>query len=180
MELKASCSDLNVAGAWWKAVWRLKIPSEIKMCVWSASHQWIPTLANLANRKMQVDCLCVRCHHFPKSTLHALWTCPGLKSVRTCVPFVKKSWHQGMANILDFFSSCLWLLQQQELEVLCVMLWRIWFQRNQIVHASIPIELSRIFSWALEYISEFSTANSRTSPKIVVSLAGSNGWIAPA
>ncbi|KAK3175494.1 hypothetical protein Dsin_017212 [Dipteronia sinensis] len=48
-------SVLSDSVSWWKTLWRLQIPSKIKLFVWKACHQWIPTLVNLANRKVHVD-----------------------------------------------------------------------------------------------------------------------------
>ncbi|KAK2639071.1 hypothetical protein Ddye_026866 [Dipteronia dyeriana] len=83
------------------------------------------------------------------------------------------------ASLGDYFISCLRLLQQQELEIFCVMLWRIWFHRNQVLYSSAPFDLPNIFSWAQEYLSEFSAAIDVVPAERLADQLGIHRWKAP-
>ncbi|KAI9174203.1 hypothetical protein LWI28_013648 [Acer negundo] len=68
-------SSLNSSGStgWWKSLWKVCIPLKVKIFIWKAWHNWIPTKANLAKRGIKVDGICPQCNIEEESTLHALW-----------------------------------------------------------------------------------------------------------
>ncbi|TXG51380.1 hypothetical protein EZV62_023904 [Acer yangbiense] len=41
---------LSLNDSWWKYLWRIKIPAEVKLLLWRASHDWVPVYCNLAKR----------------------------------------------------------------------------------------------------------------------------------
>ncbi|KAK2656123.1 hypothetical protein Ddye_009175 [Dipteronia dyeriana] len=45
-------SGLDKAESWWKFLWRMKLPSKVKLFIWRACHNWIPTRTVLAMRKV--------------------------------------------------------------------------------------------------------------------------------
>ncbi|KAK2635571.1 hypothetical protein Ddye_030363 [Dipteronia dyeriana] len=85
----SSLSGLNLSNSWWKFLWRIKVSSKVKLLVWRACHNWIPSNVNLAMRGMKVDCSCPFCSTKPESTIHALWFCPTLKKVQTMCSFLR-------------------------------------------------------------------------------------------
>ncbi|TXG67037.1 hypothetical protein EZV62_008312 [Acer yangbiense] len=48
---------------------------------------------------------------------------------------------------------------EKDLVFMCVVLWRIWFWRNQIVHSSLPYRIEEVVGWASDYIGEFRKTN---------------------
>ncbi|KAK3198035.1 hypothetical protein Dsin_021450 [Dipteronia sinensis] len=73
MEANPSASNSSALVKRWKALWKLAISLKIKIFVWKAYHDWIPTIINLARRGIQVDGRCLFCNSTDKMTLHALW-----------------------------------------------------------------------------------------------------------
>ncbi|KAK3229618.1 hypothetical protein Dsin_001499 [Dipteronia sinensis] len=51
------------------------MPLKIKIFIWRACNDWIPTLANLNKRGIEVNRICPVCKQAYESTVHALWTC---------------------------------------------------------------------------------------------------------
>ncbi|KAK3230518.1 hypothetical protein Dsin_002399 [Dipteronia sinensis] len=74
-----SCSSLDSSESWWKYLWRMKIPSKVKIFLWRVSHNWIPIGCNLNKRRIPVDVFCHICCRRPETSFHALWCCPSLK-----------------------------------------------------------------------------------------------------
>ncbi|KAK2638134.1 hypothetical protein Ddye_025929 [Dipteronia dyeriana] len=48
-----SSSGLALSESWWKFLWRIRIPTKIKLFIWRACFDWIPTHFNLAKRRME-------------------------------------------------------------------------------------------------------------------------------
>ncbi|KAK2653785.1 hypothetical protein Ddye_013641 [Dipteronia dyeriana] len=75
-------SGLNDAFSWWKLLWRLNIPLKVKLFVWRACNNWIPTMVNLEGRGLRVSSRCPVCDYGRETTWHALWGCKKHKPVR--------------------------------------------------------------------------------------------------
>ncbi|KAL5835105.1 hypothetical protein ACOSQ3_014694 [Xanthoceras sorbifolium] len=72
-----SCSSLS-GGFWWKILWRLKIPSKIKLFCWKACNNWLPTVQVLRSCHLHTSGCCQFCRNSEESVLHAIWSCPEL------------------------------------------------------------------------------------------------------
>ncbi|KAK3221525.1 hypothetical protein Dsin_008550 [Dipteronia sinensis] len=55
-----SNSGSNPCNDWWKALWQLNLPLKIKIFIWKACYNWIPTMSNLHHRLLlRTFALCV-------------------------------------------------------------------------------------------------------------------------
>ncbi|KAK3222717.1 hypothetical protein Dsin_009742 [Dipteronia sinensis] len=113
-----SSFGLSSSESWWKALWRIKVPSKIKIFMWRASNNWLPTGVSLQRRKIQVNVLYPVCHKRPKTTLHGLWCCPALKKSRSLCSFIKNLKCNDGTDVLDFLLSCCTVLNTDSLELL--------------------------------------------------------------
>jgi hypothetical protein len=59
----------------WKTLWRLKIPSKIKIFAWRALHGLMPLKSILANRHIGTSGQCPICSQAPEDILHLLFQC---------------------------------------------------------------------------------------------------------
>ena len=75
-------SGLSLAESWWKFLWRLNLPLKVKLFMWKACHNWIPTHVNLANHGVQLNTVCPLCLKSNETSLHALWFCDTLRCIR--------------------------------------------------------------------------------------------------
>ncbi|KAK2646770.1 hypothetical protein Ddye_021965 [Dipteronia dyeriana] len=73
-----SSSGLSDMESSWKFLWRIKVPTKVKIFLWKACHNLLPTHVNLAKRELNVDVLCPFHHAKPETTMHALWNCSSL------------------------------------------------------------------------------------------------------
>ncbi|KAK3226506.1 hypothetical protein Dsin_006368 [Dipteronia sinensis] len=85
-----SSSGLNRMESWWKFLWPIQVPLKVKLFIWRACHNWIPTNMNLARRGLQVSMGCPVCNCSMESTLHDVWGCSVLKVVRESYDFGRK------------------------------------------------------------------------------------------
>ncbi|KAK0594791.1 hypothetical protein LWI29_000556 [Acer saccharum] len=171
-----SPSGLSGLESWWKYLWRIKVPPKVKLLLWHACHEWIPTIGNLVKRRVPLDELCSLCHRGPESTIHALWSCPKLKIFRSMWPRLKDVQIQSGISFLDFIILCKSLLTLDDLEVFCVSIWRVWFLRNDAVHNAKVAPVGDVVPWAMAFRDEFQNANggasSSSGPRSLVA----NSW----
>ncbi|KAK2637437.1 hypothetical protein Ddye_032229 [Dipteronia dyeriana] len=79
-----SSSGLNATESWRKYLWRIKIQAKVKLHIWKACFNRLPTNVNLAKRGLPVETQCSLRDKWPETTMHALWTCPATKKVYPC------------------------------------------------------------------------------------------------
>ncbi|KAK2664760.1 hypothetical protein Ddye_003334 [Dipteronia dyeriana] len=56
-------------------IWHRNVPSKIKVFMWLACHQWLPTFHSLAKRGVPSNGIYPRCFHRPETVIHALLGC---------------------------------------------------------------------------------------------------------
>ena len=80
-EAGTSSSDhLSISSiSWWKALWNLRIPTNVKIFVWKACNDMLPSIEALVKPKISVQKLCPMCKWKNESVLHCLWSCRCLK-----------------------------------------------------------------------------------------------------
>ncbi|KAK0598187.1 hypothetical protein LWI29_032371 [Acer saccharum] len=70
-----------------------------------------------------------------------------------------ESWNLSDEVAKDFFFYCSQNLGKKDLELLCVILWRVWFLRNQLVHSECRQDVDNVVLWSNEFLAEFHVAN---------------------
>ncbi|KAK2640685.1 hypothetical protein Ddye_028480 [Dipteronia dyeriana] len=153
MDIQSS-SGLASSESWWKFLWRIRIPTKIKLFIWRASFDWIPTRFNLAKRRMEVETNCPICGKFMETTTHALWNCSALKLIRS-------SYHSfsgfGVEDNMPFFD--LMLLCKNKMLVEEFLIWNIWWCRNNVVHGRHGLPDVDVVPWAKAFLDKYGTTN---------------------
>ncbi|KAK2644417.1 hypothetical protein Ddye_019612 [Dipteronia dyeriana] len=140
---------------------------------------WIPTSVNIARGGVMTGVDCPICGVEPESTLHALWGCLGLADVRSSsVAFQKLPWSVD-GSFMDFITSCARILVVMEMEFLCVVLWCIWWMRNQVAHGVFNRREESIVGWAYDFLFKFREANFKGSELTHPRPISSSSWSAP-
>lgn len=62
----------------WKAIWQLNVPSRVKLFMWQAYQNILPTKMNLACKKITENAFCL-IYGAEETTIHSLWACPAAK-----------------------------------------------------------------------------------------------------
>ncbi|KAL5823720.1 hypothetical protein ACOSQ4_021620 [Xanthoceras sorbifolium] len=75
-KMRESSSDSSLDRKWWGLLWSLSLPPKVKVFIWKVCHKVIPSLCNLARRKVVVEVGCRFCGGEAESDAHALWWCP--------------------------------------------------------------------------------------------------------
>ncbi|KAL5555878.1 hypothetical protein UlMin_038114 [Ulmus minor] len=168
METISSSSSSNHI-PWWKQFWRLQIPAKIRIFVWKAYNDWIPTAVNLANHGVPTHKRCSICSEANDTTTHGLWECTAMKPLKVMCKTIFQLHlpsHCSMKELLRSASEC---LKSDKMELLCILLWRIWFRRNKWIHEKIWLDDNSCLAWAQQHLEDFKTAsNKQTIPHIPI------------
>ncbi|XP_042958198.1 uncharacterized protein LOC122293794 [Carya illinoinensis] len=94
-------------GSWfdWRKLWNLNVPGVVKVFLWKALNDCLPTRNNLKKRKVIEDAYCPICGTEEETVTHALWSCRGLLS----------------------------LVAKEDLELVAVVMRGVWFRRNAFI-----------------------------------------------
>ena len=57
-----SSSYVNSDVVWWRKMWSLSIPPKVRLFVWRAFHEILPTMVSLKFRGISCDGICPRCN----------------------------------------------------------------------------------------------------------------------
>ncbi|KAL5543171.1 hypothetical protein UlMin_010881 [Ulmus minor] len=172
----SSSSTLSL-NSWWKQFWCLRIPPNVKIFIWKAFHNWIPTSVNLAKHGMPTQTRCLLCNEADDTSLHALWGCKALNSLKVmCDPLLQFKL-PPQCDLKEFLLSANDALSSENLEFLCILLWRIWFRRNKWIHEKIWLDDDSCYSWARQHLADFLEANCRKEDSLKKGLA--IPWQAP-
>ena len=106
----------------------------MKLFVWRVFHDSIPTLFNLGHRGVKVNKFCPQCKESIETPFHALFGCQAVVLVwQSCALRDEvESCSPGPMDLvlLHIFPK----LKSSDLEIICMLLWLIWYDRNQVVH----------------------------------------------
>lgn len=78
---EASVLDNGEVKKFWTALWRLNMPNKVKTFAWRACTECLPTLKNLARRKVVQSKVCLSCEKELESVVHALCGCENIRVV---------------------------------------------------------------------------------------------------
>lgn len=73
---RGECSGQCARNIVWKKIWSLEIPNAVKMFMWKACNDFLPTKLNLLRRGVVNNDRCSICERGAESMKHCLWSCP--------------------------------------------------------------------------------------------------------
>ncbi|XP_041004074.1 uncharacterized protein LOC121249430 [Juglans microcarpa x Juglans regia] len=135
----------------WEKLWKLNVLGIIKVFVWKAIANCLPIKKNLMKRKVTKEALCPMCKRCDETVCHVLWSCSGASDVWACERSPVQNWSSSEN---DFFE--LWyegILAQ--LEVMAVVLRRLWLRRNVLVFDNGFEGPNEVFNQAVDCLTEF-------------------------
>ena len=141
--------------ALWKKIWTLKTPPKIKMFVWRACSNILPTRENLHGRKMKIDPQCEICCQKPESIGHLLWECPLVRNVwALCRGKIQKC-SNAEQDFFALFRMMANRLTQMELDRWATISWALWNARNKFYFEKVQQHPKAILEGAIGYLEEY-------------------------
>jgi len=166
-ERRASqCSKGNTGQDVWKTLWAMELPNVVKMFVWRACQNILPTRMNLFKRKIIEEAKCPCYEVEDEILIHALWTCPTTQDVwgSKTSPFEK--FYASGVSFKEVFEDRIQRYSKEVLELLVVVARGIWFRRNKLVFEGAFSHPDNIFSAALNFIREYKESLVKDKPLV--------------
>ncbi|KAL5779271.1 hypothetical protein ACOSQ2_010008 [Xanthoceras sorbifolium] len=137
----------------------MQLPSKVKIFLWRACHNALPTSTNLLDRKVHIFPLCCCCNKEMETIGHAIWNCELLQSIRDDSSFIGKLPNVILNSVLDFLIYCWTVLSSSDLLLLGIVLWKVWNLRNCILHHQPCIIAADLVPWCRAFLADFATAH---------------------
>ncbi|KAH9695348.1 putative reverse transcriptase/RNA-dependent DNA polymerase [Citrus sinensis] len=135
--LKLKCPDSPCSSdsslSQWNVIWAAELPEKIKIFMWRAVKNLLPTTSNLWRRKIVGSPICRRCGVKNEDVIHALLDCKVAKKVwrnAGCAEEIEKLVQQDLMAVLVEIQR---KKGKKELELIVVLCWTIWYSRNLFI-----------------------------------------------
>jgi ribonuclease HI len=128
----SSSSEGSLRGLW-RRLWSISGPRVVKLFMWQACNDILPTNENLFKRKVLTEALCPICRSETESVGHALWSCPAAQDVwHECSNRIQKT-PLKHTRFLDIFEGLLQRFEEVEVDLFASVARQVWLRRNSWV-----------------------------------------------
>ncbi|KAH9652505.1 zf-RVT domain-containing protein [Citrus sinensis] len=164
----------------WKYIWSLNLPAKVKIFIWRALSNLLPTVGRLYKKNVLESPICQRCSNAAENVYHALIGCNQARKVWKLAGFVHLVRQVHNEDIWDVFQNAMLSVSKAEFELLAASMWTIWHARNEF-HFSKSISdpssiLAKVEAMCSSYqmisFQEETAAGSRSEPTVT-------GWKPP-
>jgi hypothetical protein len=110
----------------WKEIWNLRVPNVVKLFLWKALHNLLPTRTNLARKGVINDTVCPICGRVDESVEHILWSCSSSMDVWGGGPRSLQKCGVNKSTFPTLFEGVMRRCNKDDLELFAVTARRIW------------------------------------------------------
>ncbi|KAK2641358.1 hypothetical protein Ddye_023121 [Dipteronia dyeriana] len=139
-----SSSNTSLLASWWNFLWKLYIPLKVKIFVWKPCHNWIPTKFNISKRGVHMSGICEACKICDETTIHALWDCNKLKSVRKYWSSLSGKHIGSYSNFFELMMDRASLYNRKDAGLFCVMAWSFGDSNDEVFASSAQTILANL------------------------------------
>lgn len=115
----------------WKADWNMRIPQKVKIFVWRALSNLLPTKDQLVIKKVDVHPYCTVCNSDIESVEHILVTCPFATKCQNLTNYVEVD--QRASSFMEWMGRRLNLNLKDQFEMIRMISWSLWKNMNNVV-----------------------------------------------
>lgn len=128
---KGEPSDTATWDPIWKTLWSLKLPTKIRVFVWKAGRDSLPTRKKLYQRQIQLDTRYPFCPSKEEDLFHAIYACSHLLPIWSWL-LQQYRHNQTIYLVHDIMQGCL-SHSSELLEKFIPIAWRLWLMRNTMI-----------------------------------------------
>ncbi|KAH9696063.1 putative reverse transcriptase/RNA-dependent DNA polymerase [Citrus sinensis] len=124
----------------WNVLWSLELPEKIKIFMWRAIKNILPTTENLWKRKCLPEPTCPRCHKSVETISHALFECKAARKTWNLAPSTFELQNVPGQDIFSYAQNLCSNSRRNKAELMIMYCWAIWFARNKLIFERKKIE----------------------------------------
>jgi hypothetical protein len=158
---RGSTSSVSLENRIWKVIWNLEVANSVEMFMWRACNDLLPTKCNFLRRKMVEESMCLCCCREEETVVHILWFCPVAQDVWGSGSMIFQKCAFNGDRIMQFMEFCLDRLKIEELNLMAVIVRRIWLRRNKFIFESLFFHPRIIYSKAVAHLEEYQRCNKK-------------------
>lgn len=115
-------------------IWKMQASNAIRMFIWKAYQDALPTFSNLYKRKVVEEMDCPICKLTSITAARVLWDCEAARDVwsQGCIKIQKIVGYKS--SFIEIWSHMIKNLKKEELAKVVVIAILIWFRRNNLIH----------------------------------------------
>jgi hypothetical protein len=142
-------------GKTWKEIWNLKVPNVVKLFLWKALHNLLPTRTNLARKGIITEAACPICGRMDESVEHILWSCSSSMDVWGGGPKSLQKCDVVECSFPTLFEGLMRRCNKEDLEFFAITARKIWLRQNSVVHGELFTHPSQLLHEAKNSLEEF-------------------------
>ncbi|KAL6205192.1 hypothetical protein ACLB2K_022454 [Fragaria x ananassa] len=116
----------NPSSLLWNKLWKVKVPSKVKVCAWKVASNILPTRSRFSEQGVDIDTQCPFCEEEVESPIHALRDC---SHATKCLQLAQVPLLPNTTLVYDWLVSALSI--PTIFPIMLMILWAIWRNRNQ-------------------------------------------------
>lgn len=175
---EAATSSRSSVHSIWSSIWAVKVPPKVKLFVWKACHDILPTRMKLFEKGISHSYSCLWCAEEPETCDHVLWGCEFAQKVWKSSFVAISSQYSLCLHFKDFIGTLILELPSPALEIAFTTAWALWKARNETCwEGKIPV-VDAICQEVACIALDFLEANSKVLGD-TAGLGGSSRWQKP-
>nr|XP_011465871.1 PREDICTED: uncharacterized protein LOC105351944 [Fragaria vesca subsp. vesca] len=148
----------NPSSTLWNKLWTAQVPEKVKICVWKAASNILPTRSRLSERGIDIDTQSPSCEEEVESPIHTLSDCDHATSFLQVAAILQMQQASSVYDWLVAYSS----IHQNSFDTLMMIMWAIWRNRNAKVWENVVKQASEVVPITLGWWEEFKATHSST------------------
>ncbi|XP_021723977.1 uncharacterized protein LOC110691367 [Chenopodium quinoa] len=137
----------------WKKIWNTNVLPRIKVFMWRACQNALPTRKGIGSRISGYDTTCYVCHQEVEDVLHAIKECALARDVWRCSNY-RFVLSLKFRNVVDWWEYLLKEVDEVDVEIMFTICWAIWGARNSFVIEGTQPDPMSIIAYALKVCGE--------------------------
>uniref|UniRef100_A0A803PVI9 Reverse transcriptase domain-containing protein n=1 Tax=Cannabis sativa TaxID=3483 RepID=A0A803PVI9_CANSA len=143
---------------WWNKFWSLTLPSKVRIFLWRAINDCLPTAATLHHRHIADSPICLLCQNARETTQHALFYCKRPRKIWRDSSFTLSPMISEYMTIKELMLQVSDLWSNLQIEQFITILWLIWNERNKEKHGHKTKPYNLLEYSALSYLEDYQAA----------------------
>ncbi|KAL0399727.1 UNVERIFIED_CONTAM: putative mitochondrial protein [Sesamum radiatum] len=151
------CSSSRAAAetAWWRKVWPARVPNKVKVFIWRACLNALPTGVNLRKRASICQVMCPLCGDGSEDVLHVLLRCPFASQVWGLISLAADFKVGGKQGELLWMQSVASQLDAQSFGLFMCVCWALWWFRNRSAMEGERVTPVHVATFAPQFLNSF-------------------------